>query len=87
MSRKGPRRKSQSQEGASSPTNSAATESSAEPSSSNPTKRKVTESEAVLTAKNYRLAKELVRWNFRIDLNSISLFKISSFLIRRHGRG
>lgn len=54
ISRKGSRRKNDDKGQALSPTNSVGTDGT------DISKRKVSEGEAVLTAKNYRLAKELV---------------------------
>jgi hypothetical protein len=62
ISRKGTRRKHDDKSQALSPTNSVGTDGT------DISKRKVSEGEAVLTAKNYRLAKELV------GSNSVFLF-------------
>lgn len=67
ISRKGARRKHDDKSLPLSPTNSVGTDGT------DVSKRKVTEGEAVLTAKNYRLAKELVRRN-SVLLVSICIF-------------
>ena len=65
ISRKGTRRKNDDKGQALSPSNSVGTDGT------DISKRKVSEGEAVLTAKNYRLAKELVR------PNSVLLFQFA----------
>ena len=67
ISRKGARRKHDDKSQPLSPTNSVGTEGT------DVSKRKVSEGEAVLTAKNYRLAKELVSPN-SVLLISICIF-------------
>lgn len=74
MSRKGSRRKIEGKDETQSPTNSVNTDATGEK------KRKVTEGEAVLTAKNYRLAKELV-CPISVLLGIISVFNFTALYV------